>query len=56
MHKNAITYSLYDLVILFQLANKHNGIKSVVKSTKKIEIPSIPNEKFKFEEEIQTKS
>ena len=54
--KNAITYSFTDLVTLFQLANKHKGISKVVNRRKKIEIPSIPNEKFKFDEDTQIKS
>jgi hypothetical protein len=36
---------------LFQLDNKHKGINNVVKRTKNNEIPSIPNEKFKFSDD-----
>ena len=56
MIKKAITYSFTDFVTLLQLANKHKGISNVVKRRKKIEIPSIPSEKFKFDEDTQTKS
>ena len=33
---------------LFQLTKRHSGINKVVSRTKKSEIPSIPNTKFKF--------
>jgi hypothetical protein len=49
-------YSFLLFIILFQLAKRHNGINNVVNKTKKIEIPSIPNEKLKFNEKIQNKS
>ena len=49
-----IAYLLF--ITLFQLAKRHNGTNNAVNITKKIEIPSIPNEKLKFNEKIQNKS
>ena len=46
--KNRIKYSFKFEYMLVQLANKHNGIKSVDRRTKKIEIPSRPKVKFRF--------
>jgi hypothetical protein len=51
MTKKAIIYSFDRFNTILQLDSKHKGINSVVKSTKKSEIPSIPNEKFKFSDE-----
>ena len=42
--------------MLVQLASRQRGIRRVVNSTKKIEIPSTAREKFKLEEETQIKS
>ena len=56
MGLKAILYSFILTLTLSQLANKQSGINNVVNKTKKIEIPSIPKEKFKFEDGIHAKS
>ena len=38
--------------MLFQLTNKHKGINKVVKRIKNNEMPSIPNVKLKFNNDI----
>jgi hypothetical protein len=48
MTKKATRNSFKLTFTLFQLTKRHKGINKVVNKTKKSEIPSIPNTKFKF--------
>jgi len=54
--RKQIKKSFISVTIANQLAKIHKGKRKVVKITKKIEIPSIPKEKFKLDSGIHKKS